>query len=246
MLLHCGGGNAAWWQYVTPVLQSNFHLIVPELSGHGASGHRDAYSPDIWAQEAHSIIKEVATGPVAIAGHSMGALVAIYVAALYPESVSTLILVDPPVQSVWVRDTPPASRDYPTKKSALKSFRLRPPETFATEDLLQNIAAASVGEVDGGWAWRFDPRASQRFDVPGVKAALEKIIVPVGCIRGGMSQYVTIDTVSYMEELLKRPVEAITIPRAYHHVPLDAPVELAKAINEIHARLTSAQASLQE
>lgn len=239
LLLHCGGGNAAWWAGVTPMLSQSFRLIVPELSGHGASDHRTAYSPAIWAEEVHGLACAMGGAPVAIVGHSMGALVAIYAAALHPEVVSQLILVDPPVQSVWIRDVPPASRVYPSKEDALSRFQLRPPETFARTDLLDGAAAAGLKQTADGWAWSFDPRASQRFDVAGVKAALKRVTAPVGCIRGEQSQYVDNDTIAYIENVLARPVEATVVPRAYHHVPLDAPEDLATAIEDMHALLIS-------
>lgn len=238
ILLHCGGGNAAWWSEIAPLLAANFHVVVVELSGHGQSGRRPAYEPEIWAREVAAVIRAT-DGPAraSLVGHSMGALVAIYAAAQFPELIERAILVDPPVQHIWRREAPPEIRTYPSKDAAIARFRLRPPETFADAALLERVADRSLIAAPDGWTWNADPRASQRFAVDDVRAELARIGAPVGCVYGGLSPYCDAATVEYLEQAVGRPVRAARVADAYHHVPLDAPAALEAAIRDLYRQL---------
>ncbi|NTW52256.1 MAG: alpha/beta fold hydrolase [Chlorobiaceae bacterium] len=85
-----------------PFGRFNLKLEAPLLRGHGAS------SPDQlrgvtwkdWLEDAERAIKKVAgeEGKVVVVGHSMGALLALQLAARHPELVDSLILATPPMK----------------------------------------------------------------------------------------------------------------------------------------------------
>lgn len=58
LLVHGGGGHVGWWADVVPRLGTRFDLIVPDLSGHGESEHRDDYTPELWPGELAAILSE--------------------------------------------------------------------------------------------------------------------------------------------------------------------------------------------
>jgi len=231
LLVHCGGGHSGWWSELLPSLPQNLQIVTMDLSGHGDSGRRVKYSPEDWAAEVAAVARQTSSGaPVTIVGHSLGGLVGIYTAARFPEVVSNLILVDPPVLHVKARDTPLRTKIYNSPEDALARFRLRPPETKASQQVLLAIARQGLKQVDNGWAWKYDPAASQCFTVEGVAAQLAQIACPTSCIYGEFSPYVDETTACYIGDIAQRAVAATSIPGAYHHIPLDAPVELAVAI----------------
>ena len=232
ILVHCGGGQSGWWSQVTPALTQSHHVITLDLSGHGDSGRRPEYDPALWAREVGTLAQElVPSRQVALVGHSLGGLVSIYCAAAFPDLVKQLVLIDPPVLDVQLRAAPPPSRIYEEQEEALSRFRLRPPETFASAARLREIAAQGLQEVPGGWTWKYDPLASQRFTVDGVAAQLANVQCPTACIYGDLSPYASAETAEYIGSTMGQTVHAVVIPRAYHHVPLDAPDSLAAAID---------------
>lgn len=98
LFLH-GVGGAAWsWQPQRDALAGRQRVYVWEARGHGsASRVNDAGLADYYvdAKEALAGAGDDARRPVFIAGHSMGGLLAIALAADFPTQVAGLFLIDP-------------------------------------------------------------------------------------------------------------------------------------------------------
>lgn len=97
LLLHATGFHARLWDRVVAALPPSFRVIAPDLRGHGLS-HRPPGGAGDWevtAAEAAALAESVATGPLVVAGHSMGGYAAAWIAAHRPELVSAALLVDP-------------------------------------------------------------------------------------------------------------------------------------------------------
>ena len=95
VMLHGGTDN---WQTFKPILNEmaeRYHLYLPDLRGHGLSDRAQSY----WLKDEASDIIQFITmigKPVYLLGHSLGSLVALYVAARMPETVIKLVIEDPP------------------------------------------------------------------------------------------------------------------------------------------------------
>lgn len=46
-LIHGGSAHSGWWTATAGRLASEYDVVLPDLSGHGDSGHREEYQPDI-------------------------------------------------------------------------------------------------------------------------------------------------------------------------------------------------------
>lgn len=96
LLIHATGFHARLWDPVVAALGEGWHIVAPDLRGHGRS-----YRPETltdWLETAADIVEwadACLTGPIIAVGHSMGAYVAARLAALRPDVVERLILVDP-------------------------------------------------------------------------------------------------------------------------------------------------------
>lgn len=96
VLIHAQGVDARNFDGVAGLLKRDFHVYSVDCYGHGGSSH-DASQYNIAAigdAMIHWIADEIG-GPVAIAGHSSGGLIAAYIAAR-SELCARLILEDPP------------------------------------------------------------------------------------------------------------------------------------------------------
>src|SRR5258708_8053838 len=72
VLVHGGAAHARWWDHVAPMLDGGRRVVALDLSGHGDSGRRDAYSLDQWAMEVLSVAAAARIGtPPTVIGHSM-------------------------------------------------------------------------------------------------------------------------------------------------------------------------------
>lgn len=95
VLLH---GLGRRWQVFLPVIPSlslRWHIFAPDLRGHGKSSrvargyHGPQYSEDI-----SQLLRERVGAPAVLFGHSLGGMLAMWVAAHHPELVRALILGD--------------------------------------------------------------------------------------------------------------------------------------------------------
>jgi pimeloyl-ACP methyl ester carboxylesterase len=240
MLVHGAAAHAAWWLELAPELAADHDLVVMELSGHGDSGHREEYTPALWQLEAQTVLLDASLSGVTVVGHSMGGLVSSLLTAARPDLVGTLILLDSPIGKVARRDGPARqSRTRPSRKELLDGFKLLPPGTVADPRLLERVAAHGAVRAAEGWRWKADPEASQRFTNEEVDAALARITAPVGLVYGEHSSLAGPWTVERLQELLGRPVPAVRLRGAFHHLSLDAPAACARAVRQLAEALAS-------
>lgn len=96
VLVHGYGGTYADWLALAPFLTTNFHVIIPNLPGWGASTRNPDANYDYTAQvrRLRGFIEALQLGKIALAGHSMGGAIAGMYAAQYPNDVAALVLID--------------------------------------------------------------------------------------------------------------------------------------------------------
>ncbi len=99
---------AATWEFVAERLAAFSDVYVMDIRGRGLSqgGAELGYRLDDCAADTEAFIRALGLGSPAILGHSMGARIAVRLAARYPAVVGKLILADPPVSG-------PGRRPYP-------------------------------------------------------------------------------------------------------------------------------------
>lgn len=109
LLLH---GVMANWQSFRPIipgLSQNYQLVAVDLRGHGRSGRiKQGYRLVDYSRDVLHFIPTLFKQPPIILGHSIGALVAIDVAARLPQAIPALIFLDPPLiyRKMPLKDAP--------------------------------------------------------------------------------------------------------------------------------------------
>lgn len=95
VLIHGVGMQSAAWGPQIATLQDNYHVIALDMPGHGGSAPLPVGSqlPDYvaWCREAVAALQ---LGPVNLAGHSMGALIAGGFAAQFPKMTHRVALLN--------------------------------------------------------------------------------------------------------------------------------------------------------
>jgi pimeloyl-ACP methyl ester carboxylesterase len=82
------------WLKVIPALEQHYHVVALDLPGYGRSDKPPGkYSPSNYAAVVHQVKQQFSAAPVHVVGHSMGGAVSLRYADLYPEDVSTVVLV---------------------------------------------------------------------------------------------------------------------------------------------------------
>lgn len=91
ILLHFGRATAAVWHGLLPSLVDRYHVIIPELRGHGHSEKpAGGYTIDTMADDIADLMDALAIPQAHLVGSSLGAEIAPSLAAHYPERVLSL------------------------------------------------------------------------------------------------------------------------------------------------------------
>lgn len=96
LLLHGLASNGTRWAEFahTTTLRADRRILRPDLRGHGASIWRGRITLERWCADLSALLDAEGLGRVAVAGHSLGAAVALRFARADPR-VERLILLDP-------------------------------------------------------------------------------------------------------------------------------------------------------
>ena len=96
VLAHGITDNGLCWHQFASELEDNYDLIMYDEYGHGKSSRVDAEKRFDLSENLFDLIKALKLEKPCVIGHSMGAATTAVFAAKHPDSVSTIILEDPP------------------------------------------------------------------------------------------------------------------------------------------------------
>jgi pimeloyl-ACP methyl ester carboxylesterase len=238
VLVHGGAANAAWWDHIAPLLGDDRQVNALDLSGHGDSDRRDSYSVDAWAGELIALLRAGSCpAPAYVVGHSMGGYVALRAAALAPETVAGVVIVDskiggrsPEQTAAAERRAFRAHRTYRSAGEAIARFRPVPDIDSLLPYVAAHVAAESVREADGGWQWKFDPRVFLR--APGSPLVSRAVQAPLVLLRAQRG-LLTPAMADLVQRDLGRRVPVVELPHATHHAMLDQPLMLIAALRTV-------------
>ena len=96
ILIHGGRDHCRSWDAIARSLQPHFHVLAPDLRGHGDSDWTKggSYALTEYVYDLTRLVKSVAAREVTIIGHSMGGMVGLIYSGSFPDKVSTLVVLD--------------------------------------------------------------------------------------------------------------------------------------------------------
>jgi pimeloyl-ACP methyl ester carboxylesterase len=213
LLVHGGRDHARSWDWVAQELRHDWHVIAPDLRGHGDS----AWSPDGnyemsgFVYDLAQLIHQLNLPPVSIVAHSMGGNIATRYTGLYPENVRKLVSIEglglsPAMQAerdalgirnrfrTWIDDKRKAAgrtpKRYPNIEAALE--RMKAENTYLTDEQARHLTVHGISRnEDGTWSWKFDNYLNiwAIFDMPreDLHAIWEAITCPILMLYGADS-----------------------------------------------------------
>lgn len=190
ILLHGGRDHCRSLDAVARALCDRFHVIAPDLRGHGDSDWSPDgdYSMPALVYDLAQLVHQLGRTPVTLVAHSLGGNIAIRYAGLYPARVAKLVAIEglglsPALQAErekipmterlrkWIEDKRAAAgrtpRRYPSLDAALQ--RMKDENKFLTDEMARHLTehGATMNE-DGTWSWKFDNYVNvwPAFDLP--------------------------------------------------------------------------------
>ncbi len=244
--------GAAWDGVAFTLAQQGYHVIAPDLRGHGRSEHAGpdgGYQMLDFLGDLDQLTQILGPEPLMMVGHSMGAVLAAILTSLRPERISRLVLVEPvvPASNLAVDitaqlatqldalATPPSRVVLPSLAAAVQ--RLRSLKPTLSPQAAQILAKRLTVDTDDGVSWRLDPRLQTRttlslsgglLDRQGYGQLLQTIQVPSTLVLGRDSQFNRPEDRQLLQTSLAQATR-FTLPGG-HDLPTDDPGGLAQII----------------
>lgn len=162
LFIHGNNGTVGWWEQHLNDLSHGHDTYALDLPGHGDSHGAPLESIPAYRDALGEFIEGMAIEPTVLIGHSLGALVAVALAAHNPDVVEGLVLVSlytkwtPPQaqlkalsQAVETGAAPPfdPSLFSPRAEARVLQWARRHHERIRTETLLTDLDAAAAYDV---------------------------------------------------------------------------------------------------
>jgi pimeloyl-ACP methyl ester carboxylesterase len=203
LLVHGGRDHCRSWDWVAERLRDRWHVIAPDLRGHGDSqwSAEGTYPIGNLVYDLAQLIHQLDADPVTIVAHSLGGNVAIRFTGLYPAKVRRLVAIEglgpSPAQQAeralvpmaerlrgWIADKRAAAGRLPRRYASLDDAyrRMRDENAYLSEAQARHLTIHGVNRnEDGTWSWKFDPHLNvwPVEDLP--QAELEALWGPITC-----------------------------------------------------------------
>ena len=203
VLLH--GWPQTWyaWHNVMPALAKNYTVIAPDLRGLGDSSKPSSgYDAKTTAEDIYQLVSQLGFNKIYLVGHDLGALPAYAYAAVHPNNVSKLVLME----LTFPGYTPPsipgnpgrwwvAFHQVPDMPEALVQGKEREYLSYFFKGLAYNPSAITQSDIDefvshytasGGMRAGFEYYKALPQDAKEIKelAASSKLPMPVLALSG--------------------------------------------------------------
>ena len=178
LLIHGGRDHCRNWDWVAEAFRDDYHIIAPDLRGHGDSQWLlgGSYDPVDYVYDIAQLLHQRNHTPVTVIGHSLGGSISLLYSGLYPETVKKLVSIEgmgPPPEifeqrinqpvnrrlDAWVRDLRQISGRIPRRYRSLEEAyeRMQTENPHLTEDQARHLTIhGSIQNEDGTFSWKFD------------------------------------------------------------------------------------------
>jgi pimeloyl-ACP methyl ester carboxylesterase len=189
LLVHGGQDHCRNWDWVAAQLRKDWHVIAPDLRGHGNSewSGDGSYPMTNYVYDLAQLIHQQELAPVTIVGHSMGGNVALRYTGIHPENVRKLVAIEGlgpspkmlaeraerPVHerlAKWIQDTRALAGRLPRRYHSIEDAfaRMQAENTHLSPDQARHLTHHGVNQnEDGTYSWKFDNyvRVWQAYDI---------------------------------------------------------------------------------
>jgi pimeloyl-ACP methyl ester carboxylesterase len=209
VLIHGGRDHCRSWDAVAAALRTNFHIIAPDLRGHGDSdwAKGSSYSLTDYLYDLAGLLRHAQLKEVALVGHSMGGMIGLMYAGAYPDRVSRLAVLDGVTVLPGRRGSPIHERinKWVTQLDDIAVRKVRRYESIdiAAERMLAHNKRLTADQAlylarhglrrnpDGSFSWKFDDyqqvRAPYRLSPEEYIELWSRITCPTLLLRGDES-----------------------------------------------------------
>jgi len=203
LLLHGGQDHCRNWDWVAADLRRDWHIIAPDLRGHGDSqwSTDGNYTLACYVYDLAQLIHQQRLAPVTIIGHSLGGNIALRYAGIYPDNVRQLVAIEglgpsPKViveryktpigarMSAWIEEQRGLAGRLPKRYASIEDAfkRMHDANKHLTSEQAHHLTQHGVNQnEDGTYSWKFDNYVRSWPPTDMTMAELEQIWSGITC-----------------------------------------------------------------
>jgi pimeloyl-ACP methyl ester carboxylesterase len=216
------------WDFVAPLLEGTFDLILPDLRGFGESTTvNEPHTLDAFASDIAGLLDHLGIQKTAVAGHSMGGYVALAFAKLYPDRISGLGLV-----STQTLADPPDRKEGRYKTAAdvaekgIRGVVEAMASKFTSDEKIQNASREIMqGQQPAAYIGALKAMA-ERLDTSSLLATVE---YPVVIVHGEKDSLIPVERAREAKSLAPH-AHLVELPGVGHLPMMEAVKETAEAL----------------
>jgi pimeloyl-ACP methyl ester carboxylesterase len=248
IILHGLYGSSDNWISVGRQLSDRFRVILVDQRNHGRSPHSQSHTYHHLAQDLLELTNRLELSNATLVGHSMGGKTAMQFAALYPNLVKALVVVDILPTSYRSLDSVGFNQEK-VHRSILSTLSLLRPEMMKTREEIDNSLANGVSDrmvrqflmksikrdEKGVFSWILNVEGliqnlDSLMDRISLNDELNKIAVPTLFIKGETSGYINKEGEEHLNELFSN-FKVEIVENAGHWLHAENPVGFMKVLN---------------
>jgi pimeloyl-ACP methyl ester carboxylesterase len=254
LLVHGGRDHARSWDWVARELRHEWHVVAPDLRGHGDSAWAigSSYPLSDFVLDLAQLLAALDAFPVTIIAHSLGGAISIQYTGVFPEQVAKLVAIEglgPPPEILarmhgvpgwkrtrdWVAQMQAMAarqmRHYPSIDAAAK--RMLEENPFLSEEQARHLTIHGVARnEDGTYTWKFDNYTRgftpARFSDDELVEMRRRITCPTLLVRGTESW--ASDPEADGRAAVFSNVRCVTVSGAGHWVHHDRTAEFLRIV----------------
>ena len=207
LLIHGSRDHARNWDWVAQDLRRDYHIIAPDLRGHGDSQWAigGSYAMVDYVLDVAQLLDALQLFPITIIGHSLGGSIALQYTGVYPDRVRKVVAIEglgPPPSMIrdrpahqrmteWIVEMQALAKRHPHRYASLDEAvaRMREANPHLTPEQARHLTVhGSYRDEDGTYLWKFDNyvRAASPylFNMQEARHFWNQITCPVLLIRG--------------------------------------------------------------
>ncbi|MFW6227755.1 MAG: alpha/beta fold hydrolase [Bacteroidota bacterium] len=236
IILHGLYGSSDNWMSIAKAFESEYEVYLVDQRNHGESPHSNVHTYEEMARDLMVFMFHHSLGPASIIGHSMGGKTASFFAAMHPELVNKLVVVDIAIKA-YDAEAVVSDKGLSHKNIIDAMLSIDPSKyenrTEISDKLLKNIPSKQVVQFllknlkrqGGSFQWQLNlpalrdnlPEIYKGLDEPLVKKPDMLEEMPVLFINGELSGYLKRDDLKEIQKIFPR-AQMETIVGAGHWV----------------------------
>ncbi len=178
LLVHGGRDHCRNWDWVAEAFRDEYHIIAPDLRGHGDSqwSMGGSYTMPEYVYDIAHLVDQKNMAPVTILSHSLGGMISLQYAGLYPDKVKSIIAIEglgaSPLMMAksagksinekligWADELRKVSGRAPRRYASLEDAfkRMQDENPHLSEDQARHLTVHGANQnEDGTYSWKFD------------------------------------------------------------------------------------------